>query len=126
MAYIFLVGPEAFHHFAEADVQYDQLSAATWGTVGENISYAYDDNGSQVYKIYSNVDNIETKTLAEVDAWLLAHATVAYEYHTYNLQNRLARTDKYSEYGTISESVEYRYDIGTAKFFAKAIYIGYY
>jgi hypothetical protein len=31
LSYIFLVGPEAFHHFAQADIQYSNLAPGAWG-----------------------------------------------------------------------------------------------
>jgi hypothetical protein len=39
LSYIFLVGPEAFHHFAQADIQYSNLATATWGQPDTTVEY---------------------------------------------------------------------------------------
>jgi len=47
LAYIFLVGPEAFHMLARAESQYANLGISTWGQVDRTITYTYDANGNR-------------------------------------------------------------------------------
>ena len=74
LSYLFLVGPEAFHYFAQADVQYSQLTTAAWGNAGDTITYGYDDNGSMTSKV-TNDGSSDTESVT----------------YRYNLQNRLSR-----------------------------------
>ena len=74
LSYLFLVGPEAFHYFAQADVQYSQLTTAAWGNAGDTITYGYDDNGSMISKVTNNGSS-DTESVT----------------YRYNLQNRLSR-----------------------------------
>jgi len=106
LAYIFLIGPECFHMLAQAEVQYANLNTDSWGLEGDFISYCYDENGSVTYKFYGDVD-VENYTPQEI----ISSTSVDYDHHTYNLQNRLARIDKYDgTSSTLTESVAYQYN----------------
>jgi RHS repeat-associated protein len=95
LAYIFLVGPEAFHRLAQAETQYSQLSTLAWGRGNRIIAYLYDDNGS-----------LTSKTTTE------GTTTVEQVAYDYNLQNRLAKvTTTQDPQGTPQTTVvEYRYN----------------
>ena len=112
LAYIFLVGPEVFHAVSQAAVQYGQISTAAWGADGDVYSYAYDENGSQVYKVHAEVTGIETMTPVDVAAWLNQYPSVDFDRYDYNLQNRLATATKVRHVGTdVSEEIaQYAYD----------------
>jgi len=85
LAYIFLIGPETFQYLAYADVQYHQLSTQAWGHAGQVITYFYDANGSQTYKIYADVS-----TSGDPAAIVAANTSLKYDKSEYNLQNRLS------------------------------------
>jgi RHS repeat-associated protein len=111
LSYIFLIGPEVFYNFAQAEIQYSQLSTTAWGIDGEVFSYVYDANGSQVYKVYVAVPNIESMTPAGMATWLSNNPTVDYEHSDYNLQNRLSTLTKVRHGADTTETVvDYIYD----------------
>jgi RHS repeat-associated protein len=96
LAYIFLVGPEAFHRLAQAETQYSQLSTLAWGRGNRIIEYGYDANGS-----------LTSKTTTE------GSTTVETVEYGYDLQNRLAgvATTPYVDGQAQSPTLtEYRYN----------------
>ena len=96
LAYIFLVGPEAFHRLAQAETQYSQLSTLAWGRGNRIIEYGYDANGSLTSKITTE-----------------GSTTVERVEYVYNLQNRLAgvTTTPYVDGQAQSPTLtEYRYN----------------
>jgi hypothetical protein len=107
LAYIFLIGPETFQYLAYADVQYHQLSTQAWGHAGQVITYFYDANGSQTYKIYADVS-----TSGDPAAIVAADTSLKYDKSEYNLQNRLSRLTQYSVAGSdvIRVVTEYAYN----------------
>jgi len=94
VAFVMLFGPEEFHSIAQADVQYADLSTATWANGDTTIEYTYDANGS-----------VETKT-TKVTSTQAVKETVIYNY---NLQNRLAKVTTEDENGD-KRIVEYTYN----------------
>jgi RHS repeat-associated protein len=93
LAYIFLVGPEAFHRLAQAETQYSQLSTLAWGRGNRIIAYQYDDNGS-----------LTSKTTTE------GQTTLEQIVYVYNLQSRLGRVETYDGSAVLLKAVEYRYN----------------
>ncbi|MFA7485542.1 MAG: RHS repeat-associated core domain-containing protein, partial [Phycisphaerae bacterium] len=106
IAYVMLISPAGFEKLAEASVNYSELGVSSWGAAGDVISYCYDANGSLVYKFYADVD-VETYSPEYIIA---NNPTVAYEHHIYNLQNRLARLEKYDDTHTLTDVVGYVYN----------------
>jgi RHS repeat-associated protein len=49
-AFVMLLGPENFQQLAEAEVQYANISTASWANGDTIITYIYDDNGSVTSK----------------------------------------------------------------------------
>jgi len=92
-----LFGPEEFHSIAQADVQYTNLSTATWANGDTTIEYTYDVNGSVISKT------------TKVTSTQAVKETVIYNY---NLQNRLAQiVRQYDDAGDkIEEFTEYTYN----------------
>jgi hypothetical protein len=70
-----LFGPENFNNFAQAEMQYSQLSTASWADCNTTIEYTYDANGS-----------LETKTTRTTGG--AAREVIT---NTYNLAGRLSR-----------------------------------
>ena len=98
LAYLFLVGPEAFHILARADTQYSDLTTASWGSGNRTIEYEYDANGSMTQK--TTRQTLPLETLEVVD-------------YVYNLQNRLVQvtTTPYTDGAPgIPEVVDYAYN----------------
>jgi RHS repeat-associated protein len=94
VAFVMLFGPEHFDYLAQADVQYANLSTATWAQGDATIEYTYDANGS-----------VETKT-TKVTSTQAVEETVTYDY---NLQNRLAKVTTEDENGD-KHIAEYTYN----------------
>ena len=61
VAFVMLFGPENFQQFAQAEMQYANLSTASWANGNTTITYTYDANGS-----------VKTKTTAVGKALALA------------------------------------------------------
>lgn len=96
VAFVMLFGPEGFQQVAQADVQYANLSTASWANGDTTITYTYDANGS-----------VETKTTVT--------SSVVKEVVTnhYNIAGRLSRmvTDSDADSGTNSvDVVDYTYN----------------
>jgi RHS repeat-associated protein len=98
VAFVMLFGPEEFNSLAQADVQYANLSTATWAQGNRDIHYVYDDNGSVIEKITAIKDEPDPQNNFEEKVT-----------NTYNLQNRLAKVTTEDEYGD-KHIVEYIYD----------------
>jgi RHS repeat-associated protein len=96
-----LFGPEHFHSLAQAEVQYANLSTASWAQGNRDIHYSYDDNGSLTEKITAIKDEPDPQTYFEEKVT-----------NTHNLQNRLAQiVRQYDDAGdTIEEFTEYTYN----------------
>ena len=96
VAFVMLLGPESFHNLSRADVQYANLSTASWANGDTTITYTYDNNGS-----------VETKTTVTSS---VVKEIVTYHY---NLAGRLARvwtdTDSSSSTNTV-DIVDYKYN----------------
>ncbi len=92
VAFMMLFGPENFDSMSQADVQYTNLSTATWAEGDTTIEYTYDDNGS-----------VETKT-TKVTSTASIEETIVYGY---NLANRLVSVT--TTKGNVVELAEYTY-----------------
>jgi len=101
VAFLMLFGPEHFHSLAQAEVQYANLSTASWAQGNRDIHYSYDDNGSLTEKITAIKDEPDPQTNFEEKVT-----------NTYNLQNRLAQiVRQYDDANDkIEEFTEYTYN----------------
>jgi hypothetical protein len=106
LAYLMIVGPAGFEQIAHASTQYSELGTGSWGDAGKVFSYCYDDNGSKTYKFYGDVDVVNNSP----EDIITNNPTIAYEHHIYNLQNRLARLEKYDQTHTLTDVIEYKYN----------------
>jgi len=93
VAFVMLFGPESFQQVAQGEMQYANLSTASWANGNTTITYTYDDNGS-----------VTSKTTTGASA-----ETVVYEY---NLQNRLETITRTYNDGVndITEVTTYTYN----------------
>ena len=91
-AFVMLFGPENFQNLAQAEIQYANISTASWANGDTIITYTYDDNGSVTSK---------TTTTGSV-----VKEVVTYQY---NLAGRLDKVTTDEQTGT-KNVVEYIYN----------------
>jgi len=94
LAFLIFIGPDGFESLAQAEMQYSELGASSWGQADRTIEYTYDDNGSlltKTTKVTSTSEVIETVT------------------NHYNLANRLDKVTTELANGD-QHIVEYTYN----------------
>jgi RHS repeat-associated protein len=106
LAYLMIVGPAGFEQIAHASTLFSELGTSSWGEAGKVFSYCYDDNGSKTHKFYGDVDVVNNSP----EDIITNNPTIAYDHHIYNLQNRLARLEKYDQTHTLTDVIEYKYN----------------
>jgi len=94
VAFVMLFGPEHFHSLAQGEMQYSDLSTASWSQGDTTIEYTYDANGS-----------VETKTTKVTSTQIIEEVVTNH----YSLAGRLDKVTTENSDGN-QRIVEYTYN----------------